>query len=386
MKTFVRTFFIAFGTLTILAAVFIIGYMARDFWGGNQSFDILKEAYQILLENGLNEPPSAPALEYGMIHGMVGAYGDPYTIFNEPPQHELQSAQLEGKFGGIGAELSRDADGNYVIFPFPDSPASRAGIQEGDRLLAVDGIEVTEQTTIEEVQSSIRGPVGKKVTLSIGRAPDFSPQNILIKREEFPLPSVSWRLDLEEPQTGILKVNLIAATTPAEIEAAVKDLQARGATHFVLDLRDNPGGLLSAGVDIARLFLEKGDVVMQQQYRDRDIETFEVERPGPLKDLPLVVLINHGSASAAEITAGALQLHRHAPLVGSPSFGKDTIQLVFVLQDDSSLRVTSARWWIPGLEPPIGESGLQPDYPVAPGDDPNVDMTLKAAIEILFAH
>jgi carboxyl-terminal processing protease len=181
---------------------------------------------------------------------------------------------------------------------------------------------------------------------------------------------------------GIIKVNLIAASTPDEIQQAVADLQARGATHYVLDLRDNPGGLLTAGVDIARLFLDEG-IVMQQQYRGKDVETYEVKRPGPLNDIPLAVLINHGSASAAEIAAGALQLHRRAPLIGSPSFGKDTIQLVFVLQDDSSLRVTSARWWIPGLEPAVGDAGLQPDIPVTPSDDPNIDTALQAAIQAL---
>ncbi len=145
----------------------------------------------------------------------------------------------------------------------------------------------------------------------------------------------------------------------------MEDLQQRGATAFVLDLRDNPGGLLDAGVDIARLFLKEGSV-MQQQYRGQEVKTFEVEKPGPLADLPLAVLINHGSASAAEIAAGALQAHRRATLIGEPSYGKDSIQLVFTLQDGSSLHVTSAQWWIPGLQKPVGEQGLQPDILIDP--------------------
>jgi carboxyl-terminal processing protease len=316
---------------------------------------------------------------------MVGAYGDPHTIFLEPPAHELQSNALEGKFGGIGADLGRDEDGYYVVFPYPDSPASQAGIEEGDRLLAVDEQMITPETPVENVQSTIRGPVGSMVTLTIGRPPDYAPQEMSIRRVEFPLPSVAWRLDPIESRVGVLKVNLIAASTPDEIEDAVADLQARGATHFVLDLRDNPGGLLTAGVEIARLFLEEG-IVMQQQYRGKEVETYEVNKPGALKNVPLTVVINHSSASAAEIAAGALQVHKRAPLVGSPSFGKDTVQLVFVLQDESSLRVTSARWWIPGLEPPIGENGLQPDIPVPPAEDPSIDSSLQAAIQALLSQ
>ncbi len=385
MNTFLRTFLATLGLIILLTAVFVLGYLANDYLNRDQNFPILDEAHRILIENGLEEPPTPPALEYGMIHGMVSAYGDPHTLFLEPPIHELQSDALEGKFGGVGAGLGRDEDGYHVLFPFPDSPASRAGIEEGDRLMAVDGQLVTPETPVEQVQSSIRGKVGSMVALTVGRPPDYAPLEFNIQREEIPLPSVAWHLDPVETRVGVLKVNLIAASTPDELQEAIADLSTRGATHFVLDLRDNPGGLLTAGVDIARLFLEEG-IVMQQQYRDKEVETYEVRDPGPLKDVPLAVLINHSSASAAEIAAGALQVNKRAPLIGSPSFGKDTIQLVFELQDGSSLRVTSARWWIPGLEPPIGESGLQPDIPVSPAEDPNIDSALLAAIQALLSQ
>lgn len=385
VKTFFRAFLITFGVIMFISGIFALGYFARDLVDGEQSFSLLDEAHQIILENGFKEPPPAPALEYGMIHGMVSAYGDPHTMFIEPPQHELQSDSLEGKFGGIGVQLGTDADGYHVIFPFPSSPASNAGIQEGDRLLFVDGVAITPQTPIDQVQSLIRGKVGKLVRLTIARPPDYTELEFRLRREEFPLPSVTWHLDAVEPRIGVVKVNLVAASTPEEIENAVEDLQSRGATHFVLDLRDNPGGLLTAGVDIARLFLEEG-IIMQQQYRGEEVETYEVKEPGPLVNIPLTVLINHGSASAAEIAAGALQLHKRATLIGSPSFGKDSIQLVFELQDHSSLRVTSAHWWIPGLEPPIASAGLQPDISVADSEDPNTDMVMQAAIQSLLAY
>ena len=384
MNSYLRTLITAFGTILLIITSFSFGYLTREFWSGKQDYALLMEAHDILLDNGLYDAPEEPSLEYGMIHGMLDAYGDPHTQFIEPAQQELQSNQLEGKFGGIGAELGRDTDGYYVIFPFKDSPASQAGILEGDRLLMVDGVEITPETSTDTVQSAVRGPVGKDVSLTIARSPDFLPQELSIKRAEFPLPSVTWHLDPIETNVGVLKINLTAASTSDEIGEAISDLQARGATHFVLDLRDNPGGLLTAGVDIARLFLEEGDIIMQQRYRDRDVETFQTESTGPLNDIPLVVLINHGSASAAEIAAGALQLHQRSPLIGSPSFGKDTIQLVFVLQDDSSLRVTSARWWIPGLKTPVGDTGLQPDFPVSPAEDSQTDTIMQTAIQVLL--
>jgi len=368
-----------------VAVSFSAGYLVRTYRAAEGSFDLLNEAHQFLLQNGLEIPPEATELEYGMIRGMLEVYDDPYTTFHEPADHELQSDSLQGSFGGIGAQLERDSSGYHVLFPYSESPASTAGIQEGDRLISVDGISITPNTPVEDVLSAIRGPVEEVVSIVVARPPDFEPIEITVSRAEIPLPSVTWRLDIDQPEVGIIKVNLIAASSPEEIKNAVKDLQNRGATHFVLDLRDNPGGLLTAGVDIARLFLSDG-IVMQQQYRGKDIETYPVEEPGPFEALPLAVLINKGSASASEITAGALQAHGRAPLIGSASYGKDTVQLVFVLSDDSSLHVTSARWWIPNLPPSSVEGGLFPDIPVDISNETLVDMALLAAVQALIEN
>ena len=263
-------------------------------------------------------------------------------------------------------------------------PARRAGIQDGDRLLAVDSQEITPDTPADTVTSALRGPVGQAVALRLGRFPDYAPYEVSVERAEIPLPSTTWRIEPSEPRLGIVKVNLVAASSADEISKAMADLQQRGATHFVLDLRDNPGGLLTAGVDIARLFLKDG-IVMQQQYRGREVEDYRVEKPGPFTDIPLVVLINQGSASAAEIAAGALQATGRAPLIGTRSYGKDSIQLLFTLQDGSSLHVTAARWWVPGLGGLIKGQGLQPDQPVDPATAAaNVDPYLQAALQHFF--
>jgi len=314
---------------------------------------------------------------------MVNAYGDPYTRFVEPVQAELNNDTLAGSYGGIGAQMERDADGFVVLHPFPESPASEAGIQDGDRLIKIDDVEITPETPMDDVVAAVRGPKNKKVTLVIVRPPDNTKIEFSVKRAEIPLPSVTYHLNADENRLGIVRVNVIAASTPDEIQEAVSNLQSRGATHFTLDLRGNGGGLLNEGVDIARLFLTEGSVI-QQQYKGEDIKTYKVEKPGPLKDIPLTVLVDGNTASAAEIISGALQNHERAPLIGTPTFGKDSVQLVFELQDKSSLHVTSAKWWVPGLEPPIGEGGLQPNITVSTENSESADPFIDAAIQYFF--
>jgi len=371
-------------------SIYIVAFVAlaiafgAGFWTHGQlyptsaDFPVLSEAYQIILEHGYAEIPQIPKMEYGAIYGMVEAYGEPHTYFMEPAQAELRNDTLSGSYGGIGAEMSRDAKGYIVLHPFADSPASQAGIKDGDRLLQVDGKDILPETTTDEVVAAVRGPEGKKVTLLITRPPDYTEMEFRVKRANIPLPSVTWNLDTIEHQLGIVRVNVIASSTPAEIQTAVEDLKERGATHFVLDLRGNGGGLLVEGVEIARLFLEDGKVI-EQHYKGEDVKTYRVEIPGALSKIPLVVLVDGNTASAAEIISGAIKVHQRAPIIGTPTFGKDSIQLIFELQDDSSLSVTSAKWWVPGLEPPIGEGGLQPDIAVSIENASEADPFLEAA-------
>jgi carboxyl-terminal processing protease len=379
---FRRSFLITFGALLLLSAAFASGYWFRTTQDtGLNRFPILNAAYDLLESNGLKSVAVHPDLEYGMIRGMLDAYNDPYTIFVEPVQHELESNALQGSFGGIGVSLGHDSQGYYVLFPFADSPAAKAGIQDGDRLLAIDNLAIDPQAPLDQVQSAIRGPAGRSVRLTIGRPPDYQPVQVSIRRAQIPEPSVTWHIEPLDPRLGVIAVNLIASSTRDEIQRAVQDLQAQHATYFVLDLRNNPGGLLSAGVDIARLFLKDG-LIMQQQYKGKPVETFRADSPGSLDAIPLVVLVNHNSASAAEIIAGALKVNQRARLIGTPTFGKDTIQLVYDLGDGSSLHVTSAHWWIPGLDPPLEGNGLQPDVPINPQSENAIpDPYIQAAMQ-----
>jgi carboxyl-terminal processing protease len=384
MSTFKRTFLITFFSGLLLMAAFASGYLARAYQESTaETFPLLDEAYSLLRDYAYNPLPKSSVLQYGMIRGMLQAYGDPHTSFLEPPQAELESNSLQGSFGGIGVRLGADGQGNYVLYPFVDSPAAQAGILEGDRLLGVDRLEVTPQTPSDTIQAAIRGPVGQAVTLRVGRPPDFAALEFSIKRAEIALPSVTWHLEPSDPRLGIVEVNVIAATTPEEIKKAAADLQSRGAAALALDLRNNGGGLLDRGVEAARLFLKDG-VVIYEQYRGKDVTTNPVEKPGPLADVPLVVFVNQYTASASEIIAGSLQTLGRAKLIGVNTYGKDTIQLVFELRDHSSLHVTTARWWFPGrVDQPLTGRGLAPDIPVTP-DSQSPDPYITAAIQTLF--
>lgn len=379
---FKQTFLFTTLSAVVITAAFLAGYFTHARQIPPVELPILNQAYDILKKHGLNVPTEGSSLEYGMIRGMLQAYGDPYSSFAEPAQAELTSNMLQGSFGGIGVSIGTDNEGYHILFPIPDSPAAIAGVQEGDRLLKIDNLDILPETTTETLMAAMRGPVGENVEIIVSRPPDYKTYTFKIKREEIALPSVTWHLEPSEKQLGVIKVNLIAETTSDEIKKAVKDLQDRGATAFALDLRDNFGGLLDSGVDVASLFLKDG-IVIEQQYRDKPIEQYKVSKAGILDNLPLVVLVNQNTASAAEIISGALQAHHRAKLIGVPTYGKNTIQLVFLLLDGSSMNITSAHWWVPGMDTPRPGQGIQPDITL-PDVNGTPDPFIMAAIQEEF--
>jgi carboxyl-terminal processing protease len=387
MKTFRQAFLISLLTGLGLITAFIAGYLLRDHQVSDQDLPILLEAKRLLIQHAYNPLPTDPSLEYGMIRGMLQASNDPYNSFSEPVQHELTTNNLAGKFGGIGVQLQRDQEGYTVLIPIADGPAIQAGLLEGDRLIRVDAQEITTETPTEMIQAALRGEVGTSVLIVIQRPPDFVEFSFPIKRAEFNLPSVTSYLSPVEPRLGVMKVNLMAETTPQEIVDAVHSLQERGAQSFALDLRDNFGGLLTSGIETARLFLQEG-IILQEQFKDQKPKTYTAEETGRLAEIPLAVLVNQNTASAAEIAAGALQARGRAVLIGTRTYGKDTVQLVFELQDQSSLQITAARWWIPGKDGEVPASisgvGLQPDIKIDEQPSADVDPVMLAAIAYLF--
>ncbi len=367
--------FLALQAVVVLLAMGVGFFAHRFILQYRGDLGLLRQARDILTDNTILDIPGDPALEHGMIQGMLATLKDPYTYFVPPAEHELQSNQLAGSYGGIGVRIERDIDLVWRLFPLPKSPAGEAGIQDADILTAVGALNITTETEEIALIAAIRGPEGEPVHIEVLR--DGVQLVFEIKREPVPIPSVTWNLVPDYPHIGLVQVQVIASSTAEEIQTAFSELSQAGAQAFILDLRNNGGGLVESGIGIARLFLEEG-VIMYQQFKDQDVEIFEATEAGPLSDYPLVLLVNGSTASSAEIMSGALQVHGRALLIGQPTFGKTTIQYVFDLQDDSSIHITSGRWWIPGQTFP-----LQPNIPM--GDDPTGVEALRLAVEALEA-
>ncbi|HET7377418.1 MAG TPA: S41 family peptidase, partial [Anaerolineae bacterium] len=307
-------------------------------------------------------------------------FNDRYTIFAEPPATELQNQQLSGKFGGIGASIRRETDGRLVLSPFPDQAAAKAGVEEGDALIQVDDEVITTTTPTEEVIAWLRGEVGTPVKLEVQRG---AQQLVFtIQRAEINTPSVTWRILAQAPETGYVAISVFSATTSDELINAINDLRAHGAQRLIVDLRDNGGGLFNAAIDVAGQFVT-GTIVIEA-HRDKTETEFAPKSAGIALELPLVVLVNQNTASAAEIFAGAIQDKQRGLLIGDQTYGKGSVQNILPLSDGSSLHVTVAEWLTPNRRQ-INGKGLTPDIVIArtPEDiQASRDPQLDRAIEI----
>jgi len=316
-----------------------------------------------------------------MIRGMLAELNDPYTTFNEPRAAELDADRLSGSFGGIGARINKNMREQFILTPMENHPAIRAGIIAGDQLIAINGQQVSAESTLDEVVAQIRGEIGSPVTLTI-RSDTAAPREVTITLEHIELPSVNWRQLKQDATIGVLEIARFSESTANEVEEGIEVLLEAGITRLILDLRGNGGGLLQSSVDVADLFLDNG-IIVYQASRGKTEENFRAHRRGVAHHIPLAVLVDSSSASAAEIVAAALQEHGRAALIGSRTFGKGSVQLIFSLADDSSLHVTNARWLTPNHRL-LNPEGLTPDFVVAPDEQPNEnDAVLARAISYL---
>jgi carboxyl-terminal processing protease len=347
-------------------------------------FKVFWETWGLLEREFYNRPAvDSQSMTYGAVKGLVESLGDPYTAFSTPRERELNDASLRGSFDGVGVQVDQREGRLRVVSPIEGSPAQRAGIRTGDVIAQVDGRDLT-GLPLNDVVQLIRGPRGTVVTLTILREGETDPLVFPLERGEIKLEMVRGKL-LDEG-LGYIRITSFSANSGADTSAAVKRLLESAPRGFVLDLRSNPGGYLHAAVDVASQFLSDG-VVLYQQAAGGARQEYRARPGGQATTLPVVVLIDKGSASASEIVAAALRDNGRATLVGEMSYGKGSVQTVHTLSDLSGLRVTSAIWLTPAGQP-LERQGLQPDLVVAPGpaDQAAQDLQLSAAVKYLQEH
>lgn len=322
------------------------------FW---ETLDVLKNKY--VDESAFNEEE----LMYGSIAGMVSALGDPYTVFMDPDQNKNFKESLIGQLEGIGAELTIKDGLITVVSPIKNSPAKQAGLQPEDIILAIDDEETTD-FTLEEAVIKIRGPRGSKVKLTVMHKGAEQSEDIHITRDVINIESVSG--EMKDDQIAYISINQFGDSTVSEFQKTVSDLLLKQPHGLILDLRFNSGGYLDSSVHIISEFIEENKTAVTIKKRtDDDQDTYKTFSGGRFLKIPMVVLINKGSASASEIVAGALQDYERAWIIGEQSFGKGTVQEVVPLTDGSSVRVTIAKWYTPN-DHSISEKGVTPDQEV----------------------
>lgn len=374
----------------VLSIVFLAGFLLGDRLpadaqsGQKASFNLLAEVRDLLKNHFLRDLPNATDMEYAAIRGYLGSLEDPYTFFIDPPIAQSESDVLAGEYGGIGVQLRLNERGQFVLYPFRDSPAAASGIQDGDILVAVNGALIAAGERVDVIDRQLRGEVGngRGVTITVRDVNDDTERDHFIEFAVVQVPSVVWRMLVEEPSFGYAQLLRFTARTPEELRIALTDLREQGAVALVLDLRGNSGGLLKEAVDVASEFLD-GGVVFYEVSRSGETAS-NAEQGGAALDIPLVVLVNNGTASAAELVAGAIRDRERGILIGQKTYGKGSVQLIFRLEDDSSVHITSAEWFTPARVPLDGV-GLEPDISMIPAEDGR-DVELGEAVRYLSAQ
>ena len=330
-----------------------------------QSLEPLTEALLLAMEHYVDEAKSDPqTLVYGALHGMIEQL-DPFSSFMEPVGFSDMQAETEGEFGGLGIEIGFRDGRLTVVTPIEDTPADKAGVKAGDRIVKIEQ-EFTEGMEIQDAVHKLRGLKGTKVTITVARGGYPEPLLFTITRDT--IRPLSVKSQLLEGGLGYLRLTDFMKNTADESAKALREMKDKGAIGYILDLRNNPGGLLDQSAEVSGLFLPGGVTIVSTQGRSvGSRRVWTNPRNSPFKDLPLVVLVNKGSASASEIVAGALQDHKRGVLMGETTFGKGSVQTIFALKQGKgadgrppAVRLTTAYYYLPGGRK-IHEKGVDPD-------------------------
>lgn len=354
----------------------------------NINFKLFWDTWDLVSKEYVDKKAIDPQkMYYGAIAGMVQALGDPYTVFLPPEQQKSTKEELGGSFEGVGIQLGFNKEKRLVVIaPLKGTPAEKAGILAGDMILKIEDKDST-LLSLPEAVNLIRGPKGSKITLQTYREGEDKPKDLSLQRDTIVVKSV----EVEQKNTpsgkkvAYIKLTRFGERTFDEWNQAVSDTLAMGASGIILDMRNNPGGFLDGSVFIGSEFIENGNIVLQENSAGEKTP-YKVNRVGKLLKLPLVVLINKGSASASEIVAGAVQDTKRGKLLGTKSFGKGTIQESQDLPGGTGIHITTAKWLTPNGRW-IHETGLTPDIVVELTDedlkDPTKDPQLDKALETL---
>jgi carboxyl-terminal processing protease len=346
-------------------------------------FGIFWEVWDLVNRYFVDQDLVDPAkMTYGAIHGMLATLGDEnHTAFFSPEEAEQQESSLEGSFEGIGAFVGQEEGQFRIVAPIHGSPAEAAGILAGDVVLQVDGDDITGLPEWEII-SRIRGPADTQVTLTVLHPEETDPVDITVTRGKIEIDSVTWR---RIPDTDLvyLQISQFAADTGNELQDALKAIQAEAdsgmpVAGILLDLRNNPGGYLAQALRVNSQFLDKGKVILHERDADGELRTYKAVGAGLGRSVPMIVMINEGTASAGEITAGALQENGRARLVGETTTGTGTVLQPFTLSDGSVLRLGVTNWLTPAQNL-IKNVGVKPDLEVA--QEASVEMVDSFAIE-----
>ena len=322
-----------------------------------QVSDIFDEAWEIIFRDYVEqESLDADKLNQGAIRGMVEALDDPYSAYLDPEMYQLSLSDLEGEFEGIGAHVAVRDEQIVILAPIPGSPAEKAGIRAGDKILEIDGKPTLEMSLAEAVLL-VRGPKGTPVRLMVLHEGEAEPVEIEIVRDEIQVESVYFEM---REDIAYIRITNFSARTDTELLSVLESLDREGVTGIILDLRNNPGGTLTSVIDVASHFLTEGTVVDVMDNQG-ECTTMFVKRKQITTDLPLVVLVNEFSASGSEVLAGAVQDHGRATIAGKTTFGKGSVNILHQLSDGSGIYITTGRWLTPDGRLIEGK-GIDPDY------------------------
>ncbi len=340
------------------------------------------ETWDIVHKQFVDQPVNETELMRGAIKGMLESLGDNHTSYVDPDMLRQANIQLDGEYEGIGAWVDVTGDYLTIISPMPDSPAEKAGLKPEDQVIKIDGEDMSGLDG-NVVLKKVLGPAGTEVTLTISRNTEEQPFDVKITRQKIVVPSVTGKM--LDNNIAYIQISTFGDNTEPELEKNLKELLDQSPNGLIIDLRYNGGGLLSSAIDVASQFISD-DIVMYEQYGDGTFKEERNRNNGMALDIPLVVLVNEGTASASEIVAGAIQDYGRAKLVGVQTYGKGSVQNWIELNDDQgAVRVTIARWLTP-LKRQINEIGLTPDYIVELTEEDiknETDTQLDKAVELL---